>query len=112
MAWMNCFHVLRQVYRHQRSKHSRFVRMVAGLVNRRIAERPLNVNAGAGVSRMTGWRAGQLDSLTESTSYPLSRHKSIGFSHLEKMDGRVIRNRFGNKDLFTGIGKEGQFAQA
>ena len=49
LACMNRFQVLRQVYRHQRSEHSGVVRIVAGLVNRRIAERPLKVYAVAGV---------------------------------------------------------------
>jgi len=44
---MNRFQVLRQVYRHQRQEHTRLVRMVAGLVNRRIHEKPLKVYAAA-----------------------------------------------------------------
>jgi hypothetical protein len=40
-AQMNQFQILSQVYRHVREKHSAVVRVVGGLVNRRIAERPL-----------------------------------------------------------------------
>lgn len=41
LAQVNQFQVLSQTYRHPRSHHSRVVRVVAGLVNRRIAECPL-----------------------------------------------------------------------
>ena len=41
LACMNRFQVLRQVYRHQRDEHTGIVRIVAGLVNRRIQEKPL-----------------------------------------------------------------------
>jgi hypothetical protein len=41
LACMNRFQVLRQVYRHQRAEHTRVVRIVAGLVNRRVQEKPL-----------------------------------------------------------------------
>jgi len=47
LACMNRFQVLRQVYRHQRQGHTRLVRIVAGLVNRRIAQKPLKVYAAA-----------------------------------------------------------------
>lgn len=40
-AQLNQFHVLAQVYRHARAGHSRVVRGVAYLVDRRIRERPL-----------------------------------------------------------------------
>jgi hypothetical protein len=43
LACVNRFQVLRQVYRHQRDEHTRLVRIVAGLVNRRIREKPLKV---------------------------------------------------------------------
>ena len=43
LACVNRFQVLRQVYRHQRDEHTRIVRIVAGLVNRRIREKPLKV---------------------------------------------------------------------
>jgi hypothetical protein len=41
LACMNRFQILRQVYRHQRNEHTNIVRIVAGLVNRRIQEKPL-----------------------------------------------------------------------
>lgn len=41
LAQMNQFQALAQVYRHARKGHSRTVRAVAVLINRRIAERPL-----------------------------------------------------------------------
>jgi hypothetical protein len=41
LAQMNQFQVLAQVFRHDREKHSGLTRIVAGLVNRRIAQRPL-----------------------------------------------------------------------
>ncbi len=41
LAQMNQFQVLAQVFRHDRQKHSGLTRIVAGLVNRRIAQRPL-----------------------------------------------------------------------
>jgi hypothetical protein len=40
-AQMNQFQVLSQIYRHAREKHAEVVRVVGGLVNLRIAERPL-----------------------------------------------------------------------
>jgi len=47
LACMNRFQLLRQVYRHPREQHTRLVRIVAGLVNRRIQEKPLKVYAPA-----------------------------------------------------------------
>jgi IS5 family transposase len=41
MAQLNRFAVLAQVFRHARERHSQVVRVVAGLVNRRIAVQPL-----------------------------------------------------------------------
>ncbi len=41
MAQLNVFQALVQVYRHARDGHTRVVRIVAGLVNRRIARCPL-----------------------------------------------------------------------
>lgn len=41
LAQMNQFQILAQMYRHPREDHGDVVRVVAGLVNRRIAERPL-----------------------------------------------------------------------
>ena len=41
LAQMNQFQVLAQVYRHRREGHGTVTRVVAGLVNRRIAQRPL-----------------------------------------------------------------------
>jgi hypothetical protein len=41
LAQMNQFQALAQVFRHDRQKHSGLTRIVAGLVNRRIAQRPL-----------------------------------------------------------------------
>lgn len=41
LAQMNQFQVLAQMYRHPRANHSGIVRVVAGLVNRRIEECPL-----------------------------------------------------------------------
>jgi len=41
LAQMNQFQVLAQMYRHPRENHAEIVRVVAGLVNRRIAECPL-----------------------------------------------------------------------
>jgi hypothetical protein len=38
---------LRQVYRHQREGHTRIVRIVAGLVNRRIQAVPLKTYVAA-----------------------------------------------------------------
>jgi len=40
-AQLNVFQVLAQTYRHCRHKHGQIVRIVAGLVNRRIAKQPL-----------------------------------------------------------------------
>ena len=42
-AQLQRFQVLAQQYRHDRQKHSRNVRVVAGLVNRQIGEKPLRV---------------------------------------------------------------------
>ncbi|MBW3624884.1 MAG: hypothetical protein KY468_15895 [Armatimonadetes bacterium] len=42
-AQLQRFQVLAQQYRHDRQKHSRSVRVVAGLVNRQIEEKPLKV---------------------------------------------------------------------
>ena len=47
IAQMNRFQVLVQVFRHDRSSHTRFVRIVAGLVNRRIQVVPLKTYAAA-----------------------------------------------------------------
>jgi len=44
-AQLNRFDVLSQVYRHALDSHSGLVRVVAGLVNRAIAQRPLKVYA-------------------------------------------------------------------
>jgi hypothetical protein len=44
-AQLNVFQVLVQTYRHCRDKHSQIVRIVAGLVNRRIAHKPLKTYA-------------------------------------------------------------------
>jgi hypothetical protein len=41
LAQMNQFQSLAQVYRHRHEGHSTVTRVVAGLVNRRIALRPL-----------------------------------------------------------------------
>ena len=41
LAQMNQYQILAQMYRHGRADHGRIVRVVAGLVNRRIAEHPL-----------------------------------------------------------------------
>jgi DDE superfamily endonuclease len=41
LAQINQFQVLAQMYRHPRAHHSQIVRVVAGLVNRRITECPL-----------------------------------------------------------------------
>ncbi|MGI4790795.1 MAG: transposase family protein [Janthinobacterium lividum] len=41
LAQMPQFQVLAQVFRHDRARHSGLTRIVAGLVNRRIAKRPL-----------------------------------------------------------------------
>ena len=40
-AALNVFQVLVQTYRHARDQHGQIVRIVAGLVNRRIAHKPL-----------------------------------------------------------------------
>lgn len=40
-AQLQKFQVLAQLYRHQREKHSRSVRVVAGLVNRQVTKQPL-----------------------------------------------------------------------
>ena len=45
LAQMNQFQVLAQVFRHDRECHSGLTRIVAGLVNRRIAKRPLKTYA-------------------------------------------------------------------
>jgi hypothetical protein len=47
LAQINRFQVLRQVYRHQREGHTRIVRIVAGLVNRRIQAVPLKTYVAA-----------------------------------------------------------------
>jgi hypothetical protein len=47
LAQMNQFQVLAQVFRHDRDRHSGVTRVVAGLVNRRVANRPLKVYATA-----------------------------------------------------------------
>jgi hypothetical protein len=44
-AQLQRFQALAQVYRHDRAKHSRTVRVVSGLVNRRIEEQPLKIYA-------------------------------------------------------------------
>lgn len=44
-ALLNRFQVLAQVFRHARAWHSRIIRVVAGLVNRRIRARPLKTYA-------------------------------------------------------------------
>jgi len=41
LAQMNQFQVLAQVFRHDHERHSGLTRIVAGLVNRRVAQRPL-----------------------------------------------------------------------
>jgi len=41
LAQMNQFQVLSQVFRHDRSRHSGLTRIVAGLINRRVSQRPL-----------------------------------------------------------------------
>ncbi|MFO0702223.1 MAG: transposase family protein [Nitrospira sp.] len=46
-AQLNRFEVLKQVYRHAREGHGRIVRVVAGLVNRQIAAKPLKTYAAA-----------------------------------------------------------------
>lgn len=45
LAQMNQFQILAQMYRHSRENHRGIVRVVAGLVNRRIAQRPLKTYA-------------------------------------------------------------------
>jgi hypothetical protein len=45
LAQMNQFQILAQMYRHPRENHSAIVRVVAGLVNRRLAQRPLKTYA-------------------------------------------------------------------
>lgn len=45
LAFMNHFQVLAQVFRHSRQGHARLVRIVAGLVNRRIEVKPLKTYA-------------------------------------------------------------------
>jgi hypothetical protein len=45
LAYMNRFQVLAQVFRHSRKGHARLVRIVAGLVNRRIEVKPLKTYA-------------------------------------------------------------------
>jgi len=47
IAQLNRFQVLVQVFRHQRDGHSHIVRIVAGLVNRRIGATPLKLYATA-----------------------------------------------------------------
>ena len=41
LAQMNQFQVLAQVFRHDHNRHSGLTRVVAGLINRRVAQRPL-----------------------------------------------------------------------
>jgi DDE superfamily endonuclease len=53
MSQLNVFQVLVQVYRHLREGHTRVVRIVAGLVNRRIERCPLK-NYGAPVQTVGG----------------------------------------------------------
>jgi len=50
MAQLNRFQVLSQVFRHCRAGHARIVRVVAGLVNRRIAVQPLKIYPDAAVA--------------------------------------------------------------
>lgn len=50
MAQLSRFQVLSQVFRHCRAGHSRIVRVVAGLVNRRIAVKPLKTYRTAAVA--------------------------------------------------------------
>lgn len=47
LAQMNQFQALAQVFRHAPASHSGVTRVVAGLVNRRIAQRPLKIYATA-----------------------------------------------------------------
>lgn len=47
LAQMNQFQVLAQVFRHGRGRHSDLTRIVAGLVNRRVSQRPLRTYATA-----------------------------------------------------------------
>ena len=47
IAQLNQFQVLAQVFRHARDKHSQIVRVVAGIVNRRIEVQPLKTYATA-----------------------------------------------------------------
>jgi len=47
LAQVNRFEVLRQVYRHARENHTQIVRIVSGLVNRRIQSVPLKSYAAA-----------------------------------------------------------------
>jgi hypothetical protein len=47
LAQVNRFQVLAQVYRHQREGHGQVVRVVAGLVNRQIRQKPLKTYAAA-----------------------------------------------------------------
>ena len=44
---MNQFQALAQVFRHGQGRHSGLTRIVAGLVNRRVAQRPLKTYATA-----------------------------------------------------------------
>lgn len=50
LAQMNQFQVLAQVYRHDRERHSGLTRVVAGLINRRLAKRPLKTYPVAGMA--------------------------------------------------------------
>jgi len=45
MAQLNVFQVLVQMYRHSRENHGQIIRIVASLVNRRIAHKPLKTYA-------------------------------------------------------------------
>ena len=47
LAQMNQFQALAQVFRHGHERHSGLTRIVAGLVNRRVSQRPLKVYAAA-----------------------------------------------------------------
>lgn len=47
LAQVNRFEILRQVYRHDRENHTQIVRIVSGLVNRRIQSVPLKSHAAA-----------------------------------------------------------------
>ena len=44
LAQMNQFQALAQVFRHDHDRHSGLTRIVAGLVNRRVSQRPLKTD--------------------------------------------------------------------